>query len=134
MRMRKMPRLEVLFAGALEDGGRMLFITRKLSDRELLELPCTIAPQGSNPVSALPSIFLSSLGLDAQVHEVIYEGRHNAGSRRSKRWIPVLVFRITSKKAFAKPSEGLGFEWLALKDAKKQKLSRNCEWLAGWDA
>ncbi|MFA5077427.1 MAG: hypothetical protein WC488_03295 [Candidatus Micrarchaeia archaeon] len=134
MRMRKMPRPEVLIAGALEDGNRVLFMTRRLGERYVLELPCVIAPQGSNPVQKLSELFASSLGIDAQIHGIIREGRHNAGSRRSKRWIPVLVFKITAKKAFAKPSEGLGFEWLAIKDAKKQKLSRNCEWLGGWDA
>ncbi len=129
MRMRAMPKPSVLVAGALEDNGRFLFVKRKSRETEALELPHIVMNQGSDPSSALSELFLSQLGIDAQVHEPIYETRHNSGSRKNKRFIPVLVFRITAKKAFAKPSGELGYAWFALEDARKKKLSRNAEWV-----
>lgn len=129
MRLRAIPKPSVLVAGALEDKGRFIFIKRKATETEMIELPHAIIPQGSDPVSALAEIFLSQLGIDAQIHEVIHETRHNAGSRKNKRWITVLVFRITAKNAFAKPAPGIGFAWLSLEDAGKKRLSRNAEWL-----
>ncbi|MDD5336916.1 MAG: hypothetical protein PHS02_00345 [Candidatus ainarchaeum sp.] len=134
MRIRKIQKPEALFAGALEDRGRLLFIKMKTGESESLELPCIIAPQGSDPVQKLSELFLSALGMDAQIHGVIYESSHNAGSRRRKRWIPVLVFSVSAKNMHAKPASGLGVSWLSLRDAKAKKLSRNCEWLGGWDA
>lgn len=129
MRMRTLPKPSVLAAGALEDRGRFIFVKRRAGETETLELPHAIIPQGSNPVSALAEVFLRELGIDAQVHESIYGTRHNAGSRKSKRWIPVLVFRITTKSASAKPAPGLGYAWLSPDDARKKRLARNAEWL-----
>lgn len=131
MRMRTLPKPSVLAAGALEDNGRYLFIKRETLNprQETLELPHSIIPQGANPVSALAEVFLLQLGIDAQVHEPVHETRHNAGSRKNKRWIPVLVFRITAKSASAKPAPGLGYAWLSLDDARKKRLARNAEWL-----
>ncbi|VVB98103.1 Uncharacterised protein [uncultured archaeon] len=124
-----MPKPSVLAAGALEDNGRFLFIKRKNGEMETVELPYAIIPQGSNPVAALTEVFLAQLGIDAQVHETIYETRHNAGSRKNKRWVPALVFRITAKSAFAKPAAGLGYVWLSLDDARGKRLARNSEWM-----
>lgn len=129
MKMRTMPKPSVLVAGALEDSGRFLFIKKTAGEVETFELPCAIIPQGANPVPALTEIFSSQLGIDAQVHECIHERRHNAGSRKNKRYIPALVFRITTKNASARPAGGLGYAWLSLDDARKKRLSRNCEWL-----
>lgn len=129
MKMRTLPKPSVLAAGALEDNGRFLFVKKIAGETEVIELPCAIIPMGANPVSALVEVFHSQLGIDAQVHEVMAENRHNAGTRRFKRLIPVLVFRVTTKNASAKPAPGLGVAWLKLDDAKKMRLSRNSEWL-----
>ncbi len=131
MRMRVMPKPQVLVAGALEDNGRYLFVKRVVGNLrvETIELPYALISQGSNPVPALADVFLTQLGIDAQVHEVMHETRHNSGSRRSKLWIPALIFKITAKNASAKPVHGLGYVWLSLDDARKRRLARNAEWL-----
>ncbi len=124
-----MPKPSVLVIGALEDRGRYLFVKRTRNESEEFELPCAVIPQSSDPVSALKDVFSIQLGIDAQVHEVIHEARHNSGTRRFKKWIPALVFRATAKNAFAKPAAGLGYAWLSLDDARKKRLARNAEWM-----
>lgn len=129
MRIRPIPKPQALIVGALNDNGRHLFITRTFGDSEILSLPSITILQGSDPISALSDLFQKQFGIDAQVHEVIYQTSHNSGSRKKKRWIPVLVFRITTKSAFAKPAPGTGFIWLSLEDARKRKLARESEWM-----
>ena len=129
MRVHKVPGPQVLVAGVLEDRGRFLFITRKTEEAETLELPHAIIPQGANPVPALVEVFRSQLGIDAQVHDVINERKHNAGSRKRKRWIPALAFRVTTKKAHARTSSGLGYAWLSIDEARTKKLAKNAEWI-----
>lgn len=129
MRIRALPKTQVLVAGALEDQGRFIFVKRKAGEVETVELPQVLIPQGSDPVRALAGVFLAQLGIDAHVHEPIHEARHNAGSRKSKRWIPVLVFRVTAKNPRAKPAPGLGYTWISIDDARKKKLARSAEWM-----
>ncbi len=122
---------KALVCGMLEDKGRVLFLTFK--DRhgiERLELPCVYSYPSSDPVSQLTEAFLKQSGIDAEVGEIVLEARHNAGSRRRKRWVPCYVFEVKAKDRKADPGGGYaGFRWLSLKDAKKEKLGRKAEWL-----
>ncbi|MBD3210682.1 hypothetical protein GF318_04850 [Candidatus Micrarchaeota archaeon] len=125
------PVIKALACGLLGDGGRYLFL--KQVDRhgiERLTLPCVLVYSGRSPVAELRGEFPGQTGIDGEIHEIIYEGRYNAGTRRRKNWVPCLVFKVTAKKRRAAPSsEFSGFRWLSLEDAKKQKLGRKSEWL-----
>jgi hypothetical protein len=115
----------------LEDEGRVLFVSKK--DRhgiERLELPWIYGYTQVDPVSQLTESFLKFTRIDGQVGEIIYETRHNAGSRRRKKWIPCFVFRVTAKNRRCDPSGGYtGFKWLSIEGAKKEKFGRHAEWL-----
>jgi hypothetical protein len=125
------PMLKCLACGMIEDGGRILFLKRK--DRngiERIELPCALVVSGRSPVAEIKAEFNRQTGIDAQIHEIIIESRHNAGSRRRRNWIPCLVFKFSAKNMRAKPaSEFSGFKWMKLDEAKKEKLGRNVEWI-----
>ena len=125
------PQPVALAAGLLEDGGRGLFLVRRnLKGVETVELPCVLLMKGDNPVAQLTEAFRHQTGIDPQVHEILFEKRHNAGSRKRRNFVPVLVFRITAKSASAKPSkEFSGIKWIASEDLGKFKPSRNCDWL-----
>ena len=135
MRARRMktgtPLPKALACGMLEDSGRVLFLLRKDEHgTERIEMPCVLVPSGRSPVADIRAEFARQTGIDGEVHEIAIDGRHNAGTRRRRAWVPALVFKITAKQRSAKPShEFSGFRWLPLDDAKKQKLSRNGEWL-----
>ena len=120
-----------LAVGLLEDSNRALFLFRKNTlGIETIELPCILLQKGENPVAALTSEFKRQTGIDAQVHEVLFERRHNIGSRKRKVFVPVLVFKITARNATAKPaSEFSGYKWLEKKDLAGKKLARNTLWL-----
>ncbi len=120
-----------LACGILEDSGRALFLCRKRTDgTETVELPCILLQKGDNPVSALSAEFRRQTGIDGQVHGVLFERRHNSGSKRRKLWIPVLAFEVTAKKTSAKIApEFSGFKWIAAEDLGKHRLARICEWL-----
>ncbi|MEM2138488.1 MAG: hypothetical protein QW568_05350 [Candidatus Anstonellaceae archaeon] len=120
-----------LAVGLLEDNGRALFLLRALpSGIQTIELPCVLLSPGENPVARLTDAFRQQTGIDAQVHEILFEKRHNAGSRKKKAWIPALVFKITAKNASAKPSSGFsGYKWIASNDLPKYRLAKNAEWL-----
>ncbi|MBI5223441.1 NUDIX hydrolase [Candidatus Micrarchaeota archaeon] len=122
---------KALAVGALEDGNRYLFLIRRdHMGFERLELPCILVPSGRSPFAEISSEFVRQTGIDAQVHEPIYESRYNVGTKRRKAFVPVLVFKITARERFAKPApEFAGFKWLTLDDAKREKLTKNCEWL-----
>lgn len=129
------PLPKALACGMLEDGGRVLFLVR--SERsggghviQRLEMPCVLVPSGRSPYAEIKEAFPRMTGIDAEIGDIVIEGRHNAGSRKRRNWVPVLVFRVSAKNRFAKPSpEFSGFKWLSLEDAKGQKLGRNAEWL-----
>ncbi len=128
MRERKIaerPEYSALACAVIEDGGRVLFLKRVGGQRELLELPCVLVERGMDPVSALKGAVLAQMGIDAQVGEVLLEGRHNCGSRRRKRWIPALGFRVTAKNLSTREK----VRWIPLDDAKREKLGRNAEWI-----
>ena len=132
--MRKLnaaPKPACLACGLLEDGGRALFLARKNQlGVETVELPCVLLYAGENQVARLTEDFRIATGIDAQVHEVLFQRSHNAGSRKRKALIPALVFRMTAKNAFAKPGEKFsGFRWIASADLSKFKLARICSWL-----
>ena len=122
--------VKALACGMLEDNNRVLFLKRVMYGIERLELPCVIIPSGKDPVSLLVSAFKEQTGIDAELYDLLFERRHNAGTRRRKNWVPCLVFGFRAKKMSAKPSsEFSGFKWLSLEDARRMKLGRNAEWL-----
>ncbi len=124
---------KALAAGMLEDGGRVLFLLRKdAAGIERAEMPCVLVLSGRSPFAEIGAEFRRQTGIDGQVHEVVLEGRHNAGSRKRRAFVPAMAFKVTARERFAKPSaEFSGFRWLRLEEALKQRLSRNSEWLRG---
>lgn len=125
------PLPKALACGMLEDNGRVLFLLRKDAHGiERAEMPCVLVPSGRSPFAEINSEFGRQTGIDGQVHEIIMESRHNAGSRRRRSFVPVLVFKVTARERFARPApEFSGFRWMSLEDAKRQRLSRSSEWL-----
>ena len=127
------PIIKCLTIGALEDGGRYLFLLRRLPNgSETVELPSIIVPSGKSPTASIREEFERQTGItDIIVNEIIVEARYNAGSRKRKNFVPVLVFGITARNRSAKPPapEFAGFQWMKIQDAKNKKLSRRCEWL-----
>lgn len=129
------PMLKCLVVGALEDNDRYLFLIKKDSNGiERIELPNKLVVSGRSEYAEIKSAVVEQTGIDAQIHEVIAQSKHNSGSRKRKVIIPVMIFKVTAKERFAKPSsEYSGFRWLSLEQAKKEKLTKNCEWLLrGW--
>lgn len=126
------PKPSALAAGALSDGGRVFFLVRKNHQGiECLDLPGILVYGSSDPVGALKEEF-AKIGIDAHVKGIIGQGVHNAGSRKRKHNVPVLVFEASSKNPRPSISSGsgiTGYKWLALEDAKSAKLSRSSEWL-----
>ena len=125
------PLPSALAAGLLEDHERALFLLRKITEGiETAELPCILLQKGENPVASLASEFRRQTGIDAQVHEILFERRHNAGSRKRKAFIPVLVFKVTARNTACRPSsEFSGYKWLERADLAKYKRAKNCLWL-----
>jgi hypothetical protein len=128
-RRRKLITYPKAFAcGMLKDGGRALFLVGKERfGRRRLLFPNVRILGREDAVAKIKEAFLEQAGIDAQVHGVVFEGKYNAGSRKYKKWIPLLVFEISAKRMQAKPSgEFGGFRWLAVKDAlakeKKKEL------------
>lgn len=125
------PQPTALAIGLLEDNNRALFLLRKnLVGVETIEMPCVLIMPGENPVARISEAFRQQTGIDGQVHDIMFEKRHNAGTRKRKFIIPALVFKITAKNATAKPGNGFsGYRWIASSDLLKHKLARNAEWL-----
>lgn len=125
------PMVKALACGLLEDEGRILFLKFKDSHGiERLEMPCILVYSGRSPVAEIKAEFPRQTCIDAEIHEIIIEERHNAGTRKRRNWVPCLVFKVTAKNRKANPSkEFSGYKWLSLEDAKKQKLGRKTEWL-----
>jgi len=125
------PMVKALACGMLEDNGRILFLLKRDQQGiERLQMPCVLVPSGRSPFAEIVSEFRRQTGIDGQVHEIVIESRHNAGSRRRRNMVPCLVFKVSARGRSAKPSaEFSGFRWLSLDDARKQKLSRELEWL-----
>ncbi len=99
-------------------------------ERELLELPCMLVEKGRNPVAELKEAVMRKTAIDAQVHEPALEGKYNAGSRKKKKWIPALGFRVSAKNMSARVSgEYSGVKWISLEEAKKERLGRKAEWI-----
>jgi hypothetical protein len=123
---------KALACGMLEDGGRVLFLVRKdAAGTERIEMPCVLVPSGRSPFADIKEAFGRMTGIaDCQIHEIILEGKHNTGSRRSRFLVPCLIFRVTARNRSAKPAhEFSGFRWLSLDDARNGRLTRNAEWL-----
>ena len=120
-----------LAAGLLEDHERALFLLRRnFEGIETAELPCVLLQKGENPVASLTSEFRRQTGIDAQIHEVLFERRHNAGTRKRKAFVPVLVFKVTAKNTACRPSsEFSGYKWLERADLAKYRRAKNCLWL-----
>jgi len=120
-----------LAAGLLEDGERALFLVRKnVLGEEMFEIPCVEVMAGDNPVAALYAAFRAQTGIDAQVHEILFQRWHNIGTRKRKARVPALVFKLTAKSHAVRPAPGFcGCRWLAPADMAGKKLSRKSEWL-----
>jgi hypothetical protein len=64
------------------------------------------------------------------VHEIIYQRRHNAGTRKRRAIIPALIFKLTAKSHSVKVSgEFSGYKWLEQENLAGKRLSRKTEWL-----
>src|SRR5512136_2547294 len=100
------PMVKALACGMLEDGGRVLFLVRTdAGGTEKIEMPCVIVNSGRSPFAEIKEAFPKLTGIgDIQVHEIVMEGRHNAGSRNRRNFIAVLIFKITARNRTAKPS------------------------------
>jgi hypothetical protein len=120
-----------LAAGLLEDGERALFLVRRgVLGEEIFEIPCVEIMPGDNPVAALGAAFRAQTGIDAEVHEILFQRRHNAGTRKRRACVPALVFKLTAKSHAVKPSPAFcGYKWLSPPDMGGKKLSRKSEWL-----
>ena len=120
-----------LVAGLLQDGERALFLVRRnVKGEETVELPFVLLQKGGNPVAALAAEFRRQTGIDAQVHEIAFERKHNIGSRKRKAFVPVLVFRLTAKNAAAKTApEFSGYRWLSPEDLAGCRKARSAAWL-----
>ncbi len=121
---------KALVCGMLKDGGRILFlISKDQNGTERLELPCFFAYSDAD-IMRLAEEFKEQTGIDGEVGEVEIKTRHNAGSRKRKKWIPCLVFKISARNRTTRASSKFsGFKWLVLDGAKKYRLSRNVEWI-----
>jgi hypothetical protein len=115
----------------LEDDGRALFLSRKdLAGNEAVELPHIFIQKGENPVSSLAAGFRRLTGIDAQVHEILFEREYNAGSRKRKAFIPAIVFKVTAKNSSAKIAAGFsGYRWISSTDLPKFRKAKIIEWL-----
>lgn len=132
MRKKQLPPVpSALAIGLLEDGDRALFLVRKNQlGEEQLEMPCVEIFASENPVAALTAAFHTQTGIDAQVHEILYQKRHNAGTRKRRAIVPALVFKLTAKSHACRPaSEFSGYRWLEIGQLAGKKLSRKCEWM-----
>ena len=120
-----------LAAGLLEDGERALFLVRKnVLGEELFEIPCADVMAGENPVATLVAAFRAQAGIDAEVHDILFQRMHNVGTRKRRARIPVLVFKVTAKSHVARAGQGFcGYKWLAPNDMGGRKLSKKSEWL-----
>ncbi|MFA6907266.1 MAG: NUDIX domain-containing protein [Candidatus Micrarchaeia archaeon] len=132
--MKRQPLLQAptgMAAGLLEDGERALFLVRKsVLGEELFEVPCAELMAGENPVAAVAAAFRQQAGIDAEVHDILFQKKHNAGTRKRRAIIPVLVFKVTAKSHAVRAAPGFsGYRWLAPKDMAGKKLSRKSEWL-----
>ncbi len=121
---------KALAAGFLQDGKRAFFLCVKTEGGMFLELPSVLLFGGDDPVAALSAVFREYAGIDAQVGNIVFEGRYNAGSRRRKEWIPALLFAASAKRKNAKVSPPYsGFRWLGFGEIASARLSRKSEWL-----
>jgi len=129
-KMVKAPEYAALACAIIEDGGRVLFLKRMEGERELLELPCVLVEKGRNPVAELKEWVMLKTSIDAQVQEPKMEGKFNAGSRKKKKWIPAIGFRVSAKNLSARVSgEYSGVKWISIDEAKKERLGRKAEWI-----
>ena len=120
-----------LACALLEDNNRALFLVRRgQNGGEAIELPCALVFPGEDPAGLAVGALREKAGIDAHSPGVAFEARHNAGSRKHKHLVPVLVFKMVAKDRTARPSsEFSGFRWVPLAEAKKTRLGRNAEWL-----
>lgn len=125
------PLPKALACAVLEDNGRILFLVRTDSSGiQRIELPCVLVHSGRSPLAEIKAFFQKATGIDGEMHETILEGRHNAGSRKRRNWIPALGFKVTARNRSTKPSaEFSGFRWLSLEEAKRQRMARECVWI-----
>jgi hypothetical protein len=124
-------KIAMLACGLLEDNGRALFLVSiNKEKKERFLLPYDFVMPGEDPVSRIVEAFRLQTGIDAQAHEIAFEGRHNAGSRKRKLWVPAMAFHMTAKNARAIPSKAFsGFRWVPLGEVASLRLAREAEWL-----
>jgi hypothetical protein len=122
---------KALACGLLEDGGRILFLIKKDGrGNERFILPCAEVYPGDDPAALLKDAFEKQAGIDAEIGDIVKESRYNAGSRKKRKFVPVLAFKIFAKSRSARPGlQFAGVKWLSLEDAKKKRLDRKAEWI-----
>ena len=97
---------------------------------EAVEMPCVLIGKGENPVAALQAAFHAQTGIDAQVHEILFEKKWNAGTRKKKAWVPALIFKVTAKNASVRLMPGFsGYKWLFEKELAKYRHARTMQFL-----
>ncbi|MEM4272292.1 MAG: hypothetical protein QXH30_01770 [Candidatus Bilamarchaeaceae archaeon] len=122
--------------GMLEDEGRMLFLAKKDANGiEKATLPSVLVHSGRSPVAEIQDEFLKQAGIEAQVEGVVFEWKHNYGTRRRKAFVPLLVFALKARRMQAKPSpEFTGFRWIPARHAlllDKRREIRLEKWVCG---
>jgi len=116
---------KVLLCALLEDGGRVLFLEKEFGDTVKYSLPCVLAEESDDPVKALAAAVAGQTGIDCLVGGIAFTGRFNAGSRRRRQFVGVLVFSCSAKSYSSRAK----VKWARLDEAPNLQLARECEWL-----
>ncbi len=129
-----MENTQLVACAILQDGIRTLFLEKKPPGTPNapmeLSLPSAFVKAGQDPVSALSIAVREQTGIDCQIGEISAQAKYNAGSKKHKRVIPLLIFSASAKNFKCTPSsEFLGCQWLPVALARKQPLAKNAHWL-----
>ena len=115
----------------VKDGEKILFLERiKAAGQLELVLPgCELEPR-ADPVASLVGAVRQQTGIDGQVMGVAREERVNVGSRKNRKMVPLLVFKVVAKSNRVSLGSGFaGFKWLFPIEARKRKLAKNALWV-----
>ena len=115
----------------VKEGEKILFLERINAAKQLeLVLPgCELEP-GADPVGSLTAAVRMQTGIDGQVMGVARDERVNVGSRKNRKMVPLLVFKVVAKSNRVVLGAGFaGFKWLFPIEARKKKLAKNAAWV-----